>query len=183
MNIIFFHHHFIGIRIFNHSEVGTGLLVELSKMNQTADYDCCIVTGPDSTIKVDKNTDPSYFLPQNPLTKKMKIAGEMVMIPKSVIDRGPKNQEENDLTPVTFPCSRQFCIAEFPTYEQLREHLAAEKCYEACLNQPISEYLRVRYFMYWGSMSAKKSEYFFSFETDRVKLYNHIFFPKVLLNL
>ena len=118
-----------------------------------------IVTGKDSSIRLDKNTDIGYFLPQNSKPIKMKIAGATTLIPKDPMNRGPKDQSvlQDDESTVTYTCEKPFCAAEFPTYQQLEQHNAAEVCYEQCRNQPIGDYLRVRYFMYFGSMNANKT--------------------------
>ena len=146
--------------MFQYTKIGPGCLIPIIEMHQNAHFKGVIVIGKDSTIKLDKNTDPSSFIPQNVSLKKMKVPGGIGLIPKDPMDRVlDQDDVKDEEVPVTYTCERAFCVAEFPSHQQLQQHIASNTCYEACRNQPIGEYLRVRYFLHFGTMSHNTGRY------------------------
>ena len=79
------------------------------EMDQRANYDCEIVLGPGESMKVDKNTPVSAFLPKNPRRKKMIKSGEIAEVPKKV--EPPIVNIGEDQFPQSVNCDRPFCIA------------------------------------------------------------------------
>ena len=143
-----------GIRVFRHKNIGPGTLIKVKKFHQSAEYDCELVTGGEP-IKINKNTPVEAFIPENLKLKPIRNIGQEYTIPKNVFDRTPNEDEVKDYDETAVhSCQRPFCIAEFPTNYQLQEHLDSGKCYEAMKKQPIGDYIRVRYFMHFGSMNA-----------------------------
>ena len=154
---------FLGIRVLQHTKIGLGCRIDVPEMHQAADFIGVIVAGKDNTINLDmEGLDVTNFNPPNAVSKKFKIPGETYNIAKNPMDRLPSHLSSivtEDDSNITFACDRPFCVAEFPTNQQLREHTASNKCYVACRNQPIGDYLRIRYFLHWGSMNANKGKY------------------------
>ena len=133
--------------------------MKVKEFHQKADYQCELVTGTGNNVKITKDTPSELFIPKNRQPKRMKIPGEVVDIAKDVFERQDQLEEVNEETDrkTVFPCTRPFCVAKFPCDRQLQEHYNGGRCYESVRDQPIANYLRVRYFLHWGSFSANKS--------------------------
>ena len=114
-----------GILARRYSNIGSGKLIKLEERYQTATYKFSILTGKESMVKYDQNTEASFCVPQKSkkiISKSNGLAEpEQTQIEEKESKDGPKSESK------LWACPVELCRMKYLRESDLIQHTATNK--------------------------------------------------------
>ena len=114
-----------GIVVRKFSNVGSGKLIKLEERHQTAKYEFSILTGKETMVKYDENTEASFCIPQK--SQKIISHANGVGEPEKLDTEEKDSMDATTSVSKLWTCKVDLCRKKYLRQSDLIQHMATNK--------------------------------------------------------